>query len=217
MVSAAAMATARHCEQDAVERQEAALGIRLQQPQNPPGNIIAGNIIAGAVEAAIEASDQALDPPNAAAAAAKEGDNILAATNLDIDDDDYQQPPPEPLPPLIPPVQHNAYAIHESWTMPRDATYEGALRHFMSFVHQRIKPYPKDTKFTYEQFMQLQPEPGHIHDYLAYKVFAKVDLNYNAGDRPTHYRSSSMEIIKNLSFFHPNRNIAWCNGQAKPT
>ncbi len=71
-----------------------------------------GNINAGAV-AAID--DQAIiDSPNAAAAAAIEGDSILAAANLDIDDDDYQQPPPEPLPPLFPPAQNNAYAIHES-------------------------------------------------------------------------------------------------------
>ncbi len=89
MVSAVAMAAARRREQEAVERQEAALGICLQQPQNPPGNIIAGNIIAGAVDTAID--DQALDPPNAAAAVAIEGDTILAAANLDIDDD-YQQP-----------------------------------------------------------------------------------------------------------------------------
>ena len=89
MVSAVAMAAARRREQEAVERQETALGICLQQPQNPPGNIIAGNIIAGAVDTAID--DQALDPPNAAAAAAIEGDTILAAANLDIDDD-YQQP-----------------------------------------------------------------------------------------------------------------------------
>ncbi len=61
MVSAVAMAAARRREQEAVERQEAALGICLQQPQNPPGNIIAGNIIAGAVDTAID--DQALDPP----------------------------------------------------------------------------------------------------------------------------------------------------------
>ena len=169
MVSAVAIAAARRREQEAVERQEAALGIRLEQPQNPPGNIIAGNIIAGAV-AAIDDQD-IFDSPNAAAAAAIEGDSILAAANLDIDDDEYQQPPPEPLPPLLPPVQNNAYAIHENWTMPRHGTYEGALRHFMAFVHQRTEPYPKDTTFTYEQFMQLQP--GHIHDYLAYKAFAK--------------------------------------------
>ena len=60
MVSAVAMAAARRREQEAVERQEAALGICLQQPQNPPGNIIAGNIIAGAVAVAI--ADQALIP-----------------------------------------------------------------------------------------------------------------------------------------------------------
>jgi hypothetical protein len=75
--------------------------------------------------------------------------------------------------------------------MPRHGTYEGALCHFMAFVHQRTEPYPKDTTFTYEQFMQLQP--GHIHDFLAYKAFAKVEFDYDAGDRPTHYCSSSME------------------------
>ena len=89
MVSAVAIAAARRREQEAVERQEAALGIRLEQPQNPPGNIVAGNIIAGAV-AAIDDQD-IFDSPNAAAAAAIEGDSILAAANLDIDDD-YQQP-----------------------------------------------------------------------------------------------------------------------------
>ena len=51
---AVAIAAARRREQEAVEGQEAALGIRLQQPQNPPGNIIAGNIIAGAVDTAID-------------------------------------------------------------------------------------------------------------------------------------------------------------------
>jgi hypothetical protein len=56
MVSAVAIAAARRREQEAVERQEAALGIRLEQPQNPPGNIIAGNIIAVAV-AAIDDQD----------------------------------------------------------------------------------------------------------------------------------------------------------------
>ena len=132
MVSAVAIAAARRREQEAVERQEAALGIRLEQPQNPPGNIIAGAV------AAIDDQD-IFDSPNAAAAAAIEGDTILAAANLDIDDDDYQQPPTEPLPPFLPPAQHNAYAIHENWTMPHHGTYEGALRHFMAFVHQRTR------------------------------------------------------------------------------
>jgi hypothetical protein len=67
MVRAVAIAAARRREQEAVEGQEAALGIPLEQPQNPPGNIIARNIIAGAV-AAIDDQD-IFDSPNAAAAA----------------------------------------------------------------------------------------------------------------------------------------------------
>jgi hypothetical protein len=100
--------------------------------------------------------------------------------------------------------------------MPLHGTYKGALRHFMALVHQHTESYPKDTTFTYEQFIQLQP--GHIHNYLAYKAFAKVEFDYDAGDRPTHYRSSSMEVIKkSLSFFHPSWNIPWCSGQGNPT
>jgi hypothetical protein len=70
--------------------------------------------------------------------------------------------------------------------------------------------------FSRPQFIQLQP--GHIHDYLAFKAFGKVDFNYDAGDRPTHYRASSMEVIKkSISFFHPLRNVPFCNGQGNPT
>lgn len=69
MVRAVAMAAARLRQQEAVERQEAALAVQLQQPQNPLGNsgsIIARNFIAGAI-------DQELDPPNTAFAAVFEG------------------------------------------------------------------------------------------------------------------------------------------------
>lgn len=220
MVSTAAIAAARRREQEAVERQEAALGIApqlalapqlAQNPSNPP------DLNAAVANDAAASNTEANQPRIPSPPAADEGEDLqedipdLAMLNVD-EDDDYERPPPAPLPPPLPAA---AYAIQENWTMPRHETYEGALRHFMAFVHQ-CPPYPKDTMISRPQFIQLQP--GHIHDYLAFKAFGKVDFNYDAGDRPTHYRASSMEVIKmSISFFHPLRNVPFCNGQGNPT
>ena len=110
-----------------------------------------------------------------------------------------------------------AYTINTTWSMPRRAAYEPHLRSLMSFVHGRpeIDPYPKDTTFTRNQLLQLQPE--HIRDWLGKKSFGKPNWSYEAGDRPTHYRSSSMEHSKKcVSFFMPH-DSPWVNGAGNPT
>lgn len=50
------------------------------------------------------------------------------------------------------------------------------------------------------------------------KAFGKVDWNFDAGEWPIFYRSSSMEMSKkSLSYFMPNNHPSWCNGQGNPT
>ena len=101
--------------------------------------------------------------------------------------------------------------------MPRHQKYEANLRSLMSFVHRLPKesPYLKGKTFLKEQLLELRPE--HIRDWLSMKAFGKVEWRYEDGDRPTFYRSTSMEVSKkSVSYFMPNKHPQWCNGQGNP-
>ena len=109
-----------------------------------------------------------------------------------------------------------AYVADNSWVMPRNDKYENYLCHFMGFVHGRGSRYPKDTTFTREQLLELQPQ--HLYDWLAFKAFGKVDFSISEGDRPTSARSSTLEQLKKgVSFFMPNHDNHWMNGEGNPT
>ena len=114
-------------------------------------------------------------------------------------------------------VTQTAFNVVRAWSMPRNASYEGQLCYFMAFVHGRdFEKYPTGTLFTRVQLLEIQPQ--HVHDFLALKAFKKVDYSIEAGDKPIHGRSSSMEFTKKaISFFMPNHNPHWCNDAGNPT
>ena len=87
----------------------------------------------------------------------------------------------------------------------------------MAFCHDRnFTYYPKGTKFTRDQLLQLQPQ--HIHNWLADKAFRKAKYSVEGGDKPVHARASSLEYLKKaISFFMPYQSANWCNGQGNPT
>ena len=150
-------------------------------------------------------------------------------------DEDPRPPDERTPPPTPPPLQggeaneaeddlaqvdesfHAAFAVDEQWVIPRHPTYEDPLCFMMAFAHNRNFPrYPKGSKFTREQLLQLQPQ--HIHNWLAQKAFHKVDFSIEGGDRPIHARSSSIEWCKKaVSYFMPDNAPHWCNGHGNPT
>lgn len=217
---------------DALQRMAHADGMSpaaaIQNPQNPiirsPGviqNTLETMLNGAASPIAAAASPIAAEPITDAATASPaiavaddemnvdepmDGDGIPLANNETM----------PPLPPIPPPVNDaQVYTLHDEWTMPRHETYEYFLRPFFQYVHRRDGPYPKGTTFSKGQFLQIQP--GHVRDYLAYKAFGKANYDYASGDRPIHYRSSSLENTKKaLSYFQPEQ-VPYINGQGNPT
>lgn len=168
----------------------------------------------GAVAAAIDgAAGQAATSPFAAAATFGESYDLLQAAG------GIGSPAAAGAAPINAAANAalpQAFEIDEAWEMPRNAKYEGMLCDLMTFLHGRPEKYAKGTTFTRDALLQIKPQ--HIHNWLAMKAYKKVDFDYNAGDRPIHYRASSLEQLKKgISFFMPNNHPQWCNGQGNPT
>ena len=70
------------------------------------------------------------------------------ADDSDADTPDGRNPPANP-PAAV------AFAVSDSWSMPRNEKYEHYLCHFMGFVHGRSSRYPKGTVFTRSQLLEL--------------------------------------------------------------
>ena len=101
-----------------------------------------------------------------------------------------------------------------AWVMPRKHIYEKQLRLFMQYFDRRDEPYGSDITFTREQHL-LELKPEDITGWLAYGRTDNPDID---GDRPIHCYASTLERSKRaVSYFMPNKNLAWCDGQGDPT
>ena len=115
------------------------------------------------------------------------------------------------------PFVANPHLLDDGWVFPERPvapSYYSNLLAFMTWFHQKDRPYPKGTTFTREQLLEITPKA--VHDFMALKAFGKI--NYGDNDRSTGARYSNLEYIKkSLSFYMPNKGPQWCNGQGNPT
>ena len=59
-------------------------------------------------------------------------------------------------------AHHAVFEVGNTWSMPRNNTYEHTLCDLMAFAHNRdFTRYPKGTIFTREQLLQFKPQ--HVH------------------------------------------------------
>ena len=139
-----------------------------------------------------------------------------AAVPMQEEEEPTAQELEEPAPPAAYAPRRSAYQAGDNWIMPMKAKYEGYLCHFMAFIHSLPERYPKGTTFTRAQLLQIHPQ--HILDWLAFKAYGKADYDIDAGDRPKFARASHLEQIKKgISFFMPNHDNPWMNGEGNPT
>jgi len=103
-----------------------------------------------------------------------------------------------------------------AWVMPRKHIYEKQLRLLMQYFDRRDEPYESDTTFTREHLLELKPED--IAGWLTKKAYGTDNPDIDNGDRPIHCYASTLECSKRaVSYFMPNKDLAWCDGQGDPT
>jgi len=84
-------------------------------------------------------------------------------------------------------------------------TYKAYLRELMAYFHGH-GPYPIGHEFTDAELLALRPDD--IYKWMAYKVYHNEEPGPD--DRPLFGRASSLAYYKKaISFFMPNRNMAW--------
>jgi hypothetical protein len=96
------------------------------------------------------------------------------------------------------------------WEFPQSAVYLPYLLHLMSFVDGRSEnPYPKDTIFTKERLLALQPR--HIRTWMIFRAYGVINPG---NDAPvTGCRSNSLLKAKQaISYYMPNKHVAWIDG-----
>jgi hypothetical protein len=106
------------------------------------------------------------------------------------------------------PADHNL--DEEAWVFPDRPEYKHYLLHFMSFLHNRLPdPYPKETTFTKEQLLAVQPH--HVRKWLNLRAYGLTDPAEHLA--ATGCRSSSLMTAKHaLSFYMPNKHVPWIEG-----
>jgi len=104
------------------------------------------------------------------------------------------------------------------WVFPRDGTstrrYESNFLDFMSFFWGWEEKFPKGTKFTKEELLEITLIA--VRDWLAMTAFSK--LAYGDRDRSDGSCWSTLEYMKKaVSYFMPYKRVAWCKGRGNPT
>ena len=137
-------------------------------------------------------------------------------------------PPPQPPQPVVPTAltrngedpspppaapEDRFREDPDSWIMPTHKTCHPHLVKLMSFCHS--SEFEKNTIFTRDHLLKLTPVV--IKCWLSKMAHGKEVHDAN-NDNPTFARSSTLEQAKKaVSFFMPNKNPQWCNGQGNPT
>jgi hypothetical protein len=96
------------------------------------------------------------------------------------------------------------------WVFPDNADYKPYLLHFMSFLHNRIpNPYPKETIFTKNELLAVQPH--HVRRWMNLRAYGLTDPSDNLA--ATGCRSNSLLKAKQaISFYMPNKHVPWIDG-----
>ena len=83
----------------------------------------------------------------------------------------------------------------------------------MSYVHGRLNnPYPKETTFTKDQMLAIQPY--HMKRWLNLRAYAVVNPEDNA--IVTGCRSNLLLKAKQaISFYMPNKHVPWIDGAGR--
>ena len=103
----------------------------------------------------------------------------------------------------------------DGWTYPVGHIYQPVMVEFMSFLNG-AEEYEKNHVFTREQVVKVRPID--IKRFLCRKAYKNPDPDIANGARPIHGRSDSLYYVKKaLSYYMPNRNAPWVNGQGNPT
>ncbi|CAJ1935012.1 unnamed protein product [Cylindrotheca closterium] len=103
-----------------------------------------------------------------------------------------------------------------TWHMPTDnERYRPYITSLMNFFHDPDPPYTKDTVFTRLQLLGINPTV--IKRWLVNKAYGKEEYDQKR-DVPQGARASSLEMMKKaVSYFMPNRAVAWVNEADNPT
>jgi hypothetical protein len=96
------------------------------------------------------------------------------------------------------------------WQFPDRPEYRPYLLHLMSFIDNRLdNRYPKDTTFSKERLLSIQPR--QIRRWMNLRAYGTV--NPGEDDIVTGCRSSSLLKAKQaISWYMPNKHVAWIDG-----
>ena len=102
---------------------------------------------------------------------------------------------------------------NEDWTFPHSNVYLPYLLHLMSFLHGRLaNPYPKETVFSKEQLLAIQP--FHVRRWMNLRAFGVINPSEDA--IVTGCRSASLLKAKQaISFYMPNKHVPWIDGHGR--
>jgi hypothetical protein len=98
----------------------------------------------------------------------------------------------------------------EDWEFPESRKYQPYLIHCMSYLHDRLhNPYPKDTIFTKEELLAIQPH--HIRKWMNLRAYGEATPNANAHITGCH-SNSLLKAKQAISFYMPNKHVPWMEG-----
>ena len=99
---------------------------------------------------------------------------------------------------------------HDDWVFPFNRKYKGYIVEFMSYVDGRTHdPFPEDTEFTKEQLLRILP--SHVRQWLNLKAYGDP---FPPDDALPLMRAGSLDKCKSgISFYMPNKHVAWIEGR----
>ena len=99
---------------------------------------------------------------------------------------------------------------HDDWVFPYSKKYKGYIVEFMSFVAgQPDDPFPEGTTFSKQQLLDITP--SRVRQWLNFKAYGDP---YPPDDAEPLMRAGSLEKCKSgISFYMPNKHVAWVEGR----